>query len=170
MRRRNLIVVLGCVVACARGVSDGDEPLAVPDKTAKPHTPSTGAGPSAHAVNAASSVASTGGNGGSGGNGGAANSVGMGGAVGTGGSSGSCDVTSCQSCTTCASSAGCSAEYLACVGNFQCNAYAACVQNCTDPACTQTCQTLYPLGVMPYDAYATCLCSECPTTCSGECA
>jgi hypothetical protein len=168
MALRSLAIV-ATLAACAHGVDAGEETAAMPKETSSGKATSAanttvGAGPTSGSGGAVASSAAAGGS--------TATSATVAAVTtaGTGGSSGSCDMTSCNACTLCVNSAGCSAEYAGCIGNFQCNAYAGCVQSCLDPSCTQLCQSFYPMGIQPYDAYAACLCSECTTTCSGECA
>ena len=168
----NRAIALIAVLACARGVDAGEELPAPSEKTASPSDDDGAVTTSAANTTASSSVQTAGA-------GGDMSTAGAGGepqsasasvsTASSGGSSNNCDMTSCSACTLCVSSAGCSASYFACIGNFSCSAYASCVQNCGDSACVALCQSVYPSGVSLYDAYAACLCSQCPTTCSGEC-
>ena len=166
---RSSAIALIAVFACAHGVDGGEELPAPSEETAD----DDGAVATSAANTTVSSSVQTAGAGGdmstSSAGGSSTVSSSAASTSSSGGSSSNCDMTSCSSCTLCVSSAGCSAPYLACIGNFACSAYSTCVQNCSDSACVALCQSFYPSGVSLYDAYAACLCSQCPITCSGEC-
>lgn len=166
-------IALSTVLACARGVDAGEDLTSPPKETVSPSDDDGAVATAAANTTVASSVQTSGAGGemsisGAGGSEQVAQSSSVS-TASSGGSSNNCDMTSCNACTLCVSSAGCSSSYFACIGNFLCSAYASCVQNCGDSACVALCQSLYPSGVSLYDAYAACLCSQCPTTCSGEC-
>jgi hypothetical protein len=172
MALRELVTIALSVIACARGTGAGETEgvSAAPtdDDGAAAQTTSQGSGsPSSAAAGgapASSTVVASSATSGSGGAGGSSSSTSS-----AGGGAG-CDAQTCNACNVCVAGSACANEYTGCVSVFQCGAYGSCVQSCSDPSCLQSCQFFYPLGVQPYEAYAACLCAQCVTTCSGECA
>ena len=61
------------------------------------------------------------------------------------------------------------AEYAACAANAQCFAFGACVEACNgSSSCTIGCQTFYPFGQQPHEAWSACVCPHARATATAK--
>ncbi|WP_437595411.1 matrixin family metalloprotease [Sorangium sp. So ce590] len=76
----------------------------------------------------------------------------------------------CDSCFNGSLADTCRSQYDACGASTSCRAFAGCYATCQDNACVERCMSDHAAGANIYLRIIECLCNDCSTECTAECA